>query len=181
MKKLLFCAVALVMGVSAMAGNDPKWQDPNNFEENRLPMRSTFIVTPTAESAVVEHDFTKSPLYRTIGGVWKFHWTENATDAQPEKFYALGFDDSKWGKMPVPGLWEINGYGVPLYKNTGYAWHNFYKSNPPYVPTERNAIGLYRHNVEVPAEWAGKQIYVHIGSATSNVSLWVNGKYVGYG
>ena len=181
MKKLLFCAVALVMGVSAMAGNDPKWQDPNNFEENRLPMRSTFIVTPTAESAVVEHDFTKSPLYRTIGGVWKFHWTENATDAQPEKFYALGFDDSKWGKMPVPGLWEMNGYGVPLYKNTGYAWHNFYKSNPPYVPTERNAIGLYRHNVEVPAEWAGKQIYVHIGSATSNVSLWVNGKYVGYG
>ena len=181
MKKLLLCAVALVMGVSAIGANDPKWQDPNIYEENRLPMRSTFIVTPTAENVVVEHDYTQSPLYRSIGGVWNFHWTENATDAQPEGFYSLKFDDSKWGKMPVPGLWEMNGYGVPLYKNTGYAWHNFYKSNPPYAPTERNAIGLYRHKIEVPAEWAGKQIYVHIGSATSNVSLWVNGQYVGYG
>ena len=181
MKKLLFCAVALVMGVSAIGANDAKWQDPNIYEENRLPMRSTFIVTPTAENVVVEHDYSQSPLYRSIGGVWKFHWTENATDAQPEGFYQPKFDDSKWGKMPVPGLWEMNGYGVPLYKNTGYAWANFYKSNPPYAPTERNAIGLYRHNVNVPAEWAGKQIYVHIGSATSNVSLWVNGQYVGYG
>ena len=181
MKKLLFCAVALMVGVSAIGANDAKWQDPNIYEENRLPMRSTFIVTPTAENVVAEHDYTQSPLYRSIGGVWKFHWTENATDAQPEGFYSLKFDDSKWGKMPVPGLWEMNGYGVPLYKNTGYAWYNFYKSNPPYAPTERNAIGLYRHNIEVPAEWAGKQIYVHIGSATSNVSLWVNGQYVGYG
>ena len=181
MKKLFLSAVALVMGLSAVAANDPKWQDPNIFEENRLPMRSTFIVTPTAENAVAEHDFAQSPLYRSIGGVWKFHWTPNATDAQPAEFWSPKFDDSKWGKMPVPGLWEMNGYGVPLYKNHGYAWHNYYKSNPPYAPTERNAIGLYRNNIEVPAEWAGKQIYVHIGSATSNVSLWVNGQYVGYG
>ena len=181
MKKLLFSAIVLLIGVSAIAANDPKWQDPNIFEENRLPMRSTFIVTPTAEDAVAEHDFTQSPLYRSIGGVWKFHWTANATDPQPAEFWSPKFDDSEWGKMPVPGLWEMNGYGVPLYKNNGYAWANFYKSNPPYAPTERNAVGLYRHNIEVPAEWAGKQIYVHIGSATSNVSLWVNGQYVGYG
>ncbi len=180
MKKLLFCAVALVIGASAVGAKDPKWQDPKVFEENRLPMRSTFIVTPTAENAVAEHDFTKSPLYRSIGGVWKFFWTANATDPQPAEFWMPKFDDSAWGKMPVPGLWEMNGYGVPLYKNTGYAWKNFYESNPPYAPTERNAVGSYRHEVEVPAEWRGKQIYVHIGSATSNVSLWVNGEYVGY-
>ncbi|MBR5105989.1 MAG: DUF4981 domain-containing protein [Alistipes sp.] len=180
MKKLLLCAVALVMGVSAMAANDPKWQDPNFFEENRLPMRSTFIVTPTAENAVAEHDFRQSPLYRSIGGVWKFYWTENATDPQPVEFWSPKFDDSAWGKMPVPGLWEMNGYGVPVYKNSGYPWHKFYKKNPPYAPTEQNAIGSYRHEVEIPAEWKGKQIYVHIGSATSNVSLWVNGQYVGY-
>ena len=143
-------------------------------------MRSTFIVTPTAEGAVAEHDFTQSPLYRSIGGVWKFYWTENATDAQPDKFWLPKFDDSQWGKMPVPGLWEMNGYGVPLYKNDGYAWKNYYKSNPPYAPTERNAVGSYRHHITVPAEWVGKQIYVHIGSATSNLSLWVNGQYVGY-
>ena len=180
MKKLLLCAVALVMGVSAMAAKDPKWQDPNFFEENRLPMRSTFIVTPTAENVVTEHDFTQSPLYRSIGGVWKFYWTENATDPQPADFWSPKFDDSAWGKMPVPGLWEMNGYGVPVYKNSGYPWHKFYKKNPPYAPTEQNAVGSYRHEISVPAEWKGKQIYVHIGSATSNLSLWVNGQYVGY-
>ena len=180
MKRLILGVVALAMGVSVMAAKDPKWQDPKCFEENRLTMRSTFIVTPTAENAVAEHDYTQSPLYRSIGGVWKFHWTENATDPQPQEFWSLTYDDSSWGKMPVPGLWEMNGYGVPLYKNTGYAWKNFYTSNPPYVPTERNAVGSYRHNVEVPAEWRGKRIFVHIGSATSNLSLWVNGHYVGY-
>ena len=180
MKRLILGAVALVLSLNAMAAKDPKWQDPKFFEENRLPMRSTFIVSPTAEDAVAEHDFTKSPLYRSIGGVWKFYWTPNATDPQPEEFWSPKFDDSNWGKMPVPGLWEMNGYGVPLYVNDGFAWQNFYKKNPPYAPTERNAVGSYRHNVEIPSEWRGKQIYVHIGSATSNLSLWVNGHYVGY-
>ncbi len=180
MKRLILGAVALVLSFSAMAAKDPKWQDPQVFEENRATMRSTFIVTPTVEGVVSEHDFTKSPLYRSIGGVWKFYWTANATDPQPEEFWSPKFDDSAWGKMPVPGLWEMNGYGVPLYKNNGYAWHNFYQKNPPYAPTERNAVGSYRHNIEVPAEWRGKQIFVHIGSATSNLSLWVNGEYVGY-
>ena len=180
MKRLFLGMFAFALSLNAMAANDPKWQDPNFFEENRLPMRSTFIVTPTAENAVAEHDFTQSPLYRSIGGVWNFYWTENATDPQPAEFWSPKFDDSAWGKMPVPGLWELNGYGVPVYKNSGYPWHKFYKKNPPYAPTEQNAIGSYRHNVEVPAEWKGKQIYVHIGSATSNLSLWVNGQYVGY-
>ena len=180
MKRLFLGVVALALSFNAMAANDPKWQDPNFFEENRLPMRSTFIVTPTAENAVAEHDFTQSPLYRSIGGVWKFYWTENATDPQPVEFWSPKFDDSAWGTMPVPGLWEMNGYGVPVYKNSGYPWHKFYEKNPPYAPTEQNAIGSYRHNIEVPAEWKGKQIYVHIGSATSNLSLWVNGQYVGY-
>ena len=180
MRRVILTAVAFVLGLSTIATAEPKWQDPNLFEENRLPMRSTFIVTPTAEGVVAEHDFTKSPLYRSIGGIWKFHWTQNSTDPQPANFQSPNFDDAAWGTMPVPGMWELNGYGDPVYKNTGYAWYGHYKNNPPYVPTERNAIGSYRHKVEVPAEWQGKQIYVHIGSATSNVSLWVNGSYVGY-
>ena len=180
MKRLFLGAVALVLSLNAMAAEDPKWQDPNFFEENRAPMRSTFIVTPTAENVVAEHDFTKSPLYRSIGGIWKFYWTRNATDPQPDNFWATKFDDSSWGTIPVPGLWELNGYGDPLYTNSRYPWHKFYANNPPYVPTEQNAVGSYRHNIEIPAEWKGKQIYIHIGSATSNLSLWVNGKYVGY-
>ena len=180
MKRLFLGAVALVLSLNTMAAKDPKWQDPNFFEENRLPMRSTFIVTPTAENVVAEHDFTKSPLYRSIGGVWNFYWTPNASDPQPEEFWSPKFDDSNWGKIPVPGLWEMNGYGDPIYTNKPYPWESHYENNPPYVPTERNAVGSYRKSFEIPSEWRGKQIYVHIGSATSNLSLWVNGEYVGY-
>ena len=180
MKRLILGVVALVLSLNAMAAKEPKWQDPKFFEENRLPMRSTFIVTPTAENAVAVHDFTQSPLYRSIGGVWKFYWTQNATDPQPEEFWSPKYDDTAWGSMPVPGLWEMNGYGVPVYTNTKYPWHKFFENNPPYVPTEQNAVGSYRNHIDIPSDWRGKQIYVHIGSATSNLSLWVNGQYVGY-
>ena len=155
MKRLFLGAVALVLALNAMAAKDPKWQDPNFFEENRVPMRSTFIVTPTAENAVAEHDFSKSPLYRSIGGVWNFYWTANATDPQPVEFWSPKFDDSAWGKMPVPGLWEMNGYGDPIYTNKPYPWASHYTNNPPYVPTERNAVGSYRKYFEVPSEWRG--------------------------
>lgn len=180
MKRVLLFVAALVVGYAATAASDPKWQDPNFFEENRAPMRSTFIVTPEGEAVVDEHDFAASSLYRSIGGVWKFYWTPNATDPQPEDFYSLKFNDSDWGTIPVPGLWELNGYGDPVYTNSRYPWHKFFANNPPYVPTEQNSVGSYRRNIEIPAEWRGKQIFVHIGSATSNLSLWVNGKYVGY-
>ena len=33
---------------------------------------------------------------------------------------------------------------------------------------------------ELPKDWKGKDVYFHVGSATSNLTLWVNGKYVGY-
>ena len=111
MKRLFFLTLGAIMGLSAMAANDPKWQDPNFFEENRMPMRSTFIVTPTAEGAVAEHDFSQSPLYRSIGGVWKFHWTENATDAQPEDFSQIDKVVDLYESMGVDRLatWTYRG------------------------------------------------------------------------
>ena len=156
MKRLFLCAFALVMGVSAMAADDPKWQDPNVFEENRLPMRSTFIVAPTAEQAPGVHDFTASPLYKSIGGIWKFYWTENATDPQPKDFFAQDFDDSAWKSMPVPGMWEMNGFGDPLYSNDGYAWQNFYKKNPD--PNATNKIRFDKGNPEATGEMAAIEV-----------------------
>ena len=82
--------------------------------------------------------------------------------------------------MPVPGVWELNGYGDPLYVNVGYAWREQFKNNPPEVPTVNNHVGSYRREIMVPASWNGKEIIAHFGSVTSNMYLWVNGKYVGY-
>lgn len=82
--------------------------------------------------------------------------------------------------MPVPGIWELNGYGDPVYTNKPYPWHKFFEVKPPLVPHEQNYTGLYRRTVRIPADWKGRDAFIHIGSATSNVTLWVNGREVGY-
>ena len=82
--------------------------------------------------------------------------------------------------MPVPGIWELNGCGDPVYTNKPYPWHKFFEVKPPLIPHEQNYTGLYRRTVTVPADWKGRDIFIHIGSATSNVTLWVNGREAGY-
>ena len=153
---------------------------PNIFEQNREPMRSSFIVYPTVGEAITGSNYRNAPNYKSIEGDWNFVWYKHLTDAYPIDFYSPNFDDSKWGKMVVPGLWEMNGYGDPVYVNVGYAWDNQFVDCPPFVPQFNNHRGLYRRYIDVPAEWRGKQIFIHIGSATSNLTLWVNGKRVGY-
>ena len=184
MKRFLLTLAAFTCACATMAQTAaPKmerWEDPNVFDVNRAPMRSSFIAYPTAEEAKAGSCYISSPLYRSIEGVWKFAWFEHRNTPRPADFYAVNFDDSKWGGMPVPGLWEMNGYGVPIYVNTGYIWDNYFIDNPPFTPDWRNHVGLYRHEVEVPAEWKGKQLFVHFGSVTSNMTLYINGKEVGY-
>ena len=82
--------------------------------------------------------------------------------------------------MQVPGLWELNGYGSPIYVNIGYAWRNQFNNNPPEIPVENNHVGSYRREITIPANWNGKQIFAHFGSVTSNIYLWVNGQFAGY-
>ena len=180
MKRVLpFIAVLFAISVSANELSAP-YENPNCYEQNREPMRSSFIVYPSANEAIAGSCYKKSPNYKSIEGEWSFVWYKHLTDAYHADFFALNFDDSKWGKMVVPGLWELNGYGDPLYSNKGYAWDNVFVDCPPIVPQFNNHRGLYRRKIDVPAEWRGKHIFVHIGSATSNLALWINGKRVGY-
>ena len=168
MKRLLttvLCFVAMcTTAVFAAAETMPDWQNPQVVQKNRLPMSTTFSV---------------GGLNMSLSGTWKFNWNETA-DSRPMDFYVLGYDDKSWGEMPVPGLWELNGYGDPLYLNIGYAWKGHYENNPPYPAMEHNYVGQYRRTFVIDQEWEGKDIFLHIGSATSNVRVWVNGKEVGY-
>lgn len=99
---------------------------------------------------------------------------------RPTDFYQMNFNDKGWDNLKVPGLWELNGYGDPIYVNVGYPWRSQFKNNPPEVPTENNHVGSYRKEIMVPADWKGKEIFAHFGSVTSNMYLWVNGQFVGY-
>ncbi len=165
MKKLLLLT-SLLLTVGAFGAKKPEpWQDPEVFQENRLPMRATFK--------------TDQQQTLSLNGVWKFHFSESV-ESRLKGFETITYNDASWKDMPVPGLWELNGYGVPVYVNIGYAWKGLYTNNPPVVPEEGNYVGQYRRAFDIPAGWNGKPVYLCIGSATSNVRVWVNGKAVGY-
>ena len=142
-----------------------EWHDLNVNEVNRYPVH-TEVLPSTSEKISLE-------------GTWKFKGVMNA-DERPTNFFNTNFDDSSWGTMPVPGCWEFNGFGEPIYVNVGFGWRGHFQNNPPNVPVKDNHVGSYRKTVSVPASWKGKQVIIHFGSVTSNIYLWVNGKYVGY-
>lgn len=164
MKKILLLFAAALAGVVTLhAQTGREWQDPAVNEVNRLEMRSAFSAGERM----------------SLDGVWKFHWTRNASE-RPSGIWARDYDDAAWGTMPVPGMWELNGYGDPLYVNIGYAWRGNFENDPPHVPDAENHVGSYRRTFDVPADWGGKDIFLSIGSATSNVYVWINGRFVGY-
>ena len=170
MKRLLtaivgLSAMLLALGTAEAKKNGlPDWQDPQIVQINRLPMTASF---------------QSGGLNLSLNGMWKFAWYETI-DSRSMDFYKTDFVDADWDNMPVPGMWELNGYGDPVYKNVGYAWCGHYDTTPPYPALEHNYAGQYRKSFVLGDEWEGEDIFLHIGSATSNVRVWVNGKEVGY-
>lgn len=178
LKHLLFsCACLAVVSVSAQK-TAQWWLDPEVNEVNTLPPRAAFFAYETenlAKTGCKDH----SERYLSLEGKWKFNFSRDH-DKAPKGFYAVDYDDTQWVDFPVPGLFELNGYGDAIYCNVGYAWRTQFKSEPPKVEERNNYTGSYRKLVRVPAGWKGENIYLHVGSATSNLAVWVNGKFVGY-
>ena len=176
-KNILLCTLALT-GLTAFAQKD-EWQDPNVNAINRAPMHTNYFAYES-ENAALKGCRTSSDNYMSLNGMWKFHWVKDADQRPMTDFYKVGFNDKGWATMQVPGMWEMNGYGDPVYIDSGYAWRNQHPNNPPYVPIENNHVGTYRKEITIPSEWKGREIMAHFGSVTSNMYLWVNGQFVGY-
>lgn len=178
MKKYILTSLLAMMTLSMGAQSFQEWKDPRVNAVNRAPMHTNYFAYESADAAkkgIKEN----SSHFMTLNGTWKFNWVKDA-DARPTDFWKVGFNDKCWNDIPVPGVWELYGFGDPIYVNIGYAWRSQFQNNPPYVPTEENHVGSYRREITVPASWKGKDIIAHFGSVTSNMYLWVNGKYVGY-
>ena len=167
MKKVLLIMMVAVMAVSmpviAQQPTMTEWHDLQVNEVNRYAVHTSF---PQANRL-------------SLDGTWRFLWVEHA-DQRPTDFFRMDYDAKNWVDMPVPGVWELNGYGDPEYVNVGFAWRGHFKNNPPEVPVKDNHVGSYRRVITVPSDWTGKQVIAHFGSVTSNIYLWVNGQYVGY-
>ncbi|MCH5234727.1 MAG: DUF4981 domain-containing protein [Muribaculaceae bacterium] len=179
MKKYLLTSLLSFFVISSFnAQSYQEWRDQNVNSVNRIPIHTSYFAFDKSENP--QGDKKDSKNYMSLNGDWKFNWVKNANQ-RPTDFYKVDFDDKGWDILEIPAMWELNGYGDPLYLNIGYAWRNDFENNPPFVPVENNHVGSYRQTFFVPSEWKGKDIIGHFGSVTSNIYLWVNGKFVGYG
>ena len=184
LKNFLISTAMLLSAVSATAGNAtprmnaPEWRNPLVNHQNREARHANFFAFES-EDAARAGEKGASSRYLSMEGMWRFNFVKNHQDA-PANFWRADYDDSKWEDFPVPGLFELNGHGDRIYKNIGYAWCTTFESNPPYIGETENYTGSYRREFTLPASWNGQQVIFHVGSATSNLKVWVNGKYVGY-
>ncbi len=152
----------------------PEWKDPKVFGVNKEKYRSTFVTYPNTLLAL-QDDHLASPFVFSLDGIWKFKWVAKPSDA-PLDFYKESYNVKLWNNMPVPGNWEFNGFGTPIYTNTKYP----FPINPPYVDDENNPIGLYKRTFELPLNWSKRKIFIHFEGGTAAMYVWINGQKVGY-
>ena len=176
---------AIKSSVKTVAIQQPtftEWHDLQVNEINRLPLHTMhFAYDPNdfPGTGAEYLDKKKSMNYLSLEGTWKFNWVANA-DERPTDFYKTDLDDSNWNNIQMPGNWEMLGYGQPEYVNVGFAWRGHFDQQPPAVPTKDNHVGSYRREINIPSNWDGKRVIAHFGSVTSNIYLYVNGKFAGY-
>ncbi len=151
------------------------WENSEIFGINKEEAHNTSIPFATVEQAK-ETDWAASPFYKTLNGKSKFNWVPKPAD-RPTDFYKPTFDISNWDEIPVPGNWQMYGYGIPIYVNVKYP---FVVVNPPYIPHDNNPVGSYRRNFTIPKNWNGREIFINFNGVKSAFYIWVNGKKVGY-
>ncbi len=171
MRRLFATIMALVVATAAIA-QDPYWENPEVFAENKLPSRATLVPYASFDEALKRGE---SGYVLDISGQWRFHWTKTPAE-RPEGFWAKEYDDKMWDLIAVPGNWEVLGYGYPIYTNVNYP----FPLNPPYIPHDDNPTGCYRHTFEIPEAWDGRRIILHFESGLAAMHVWLNGEKVGY-
>lgn len=181
MKKRISILIVLIASIFSVKAQEkvPFWQNEKINEENREPMHAAYYVYES-EALAAKNDWKSSTNYLNLNGTWKFKYVESPNDL-PAAFEKTTFDDKAWDNFKIPATWDVNGYGYPIYTNTTYDFAKYIKINPPFVPTKYNPTGVYRREITIDKSWEGKDIFLHVGTAKSNLTVWVNGVYVGYG
>ena len=170
---VMFVVMALCYDAKAQDVGD-WWNDVTVCEVNKVVPR-TNVIPYGDENGINNLRYMESPYYRCLNGYWKFNWVESPSD-KPVDFYKEGYDVASWDSIPVPGNWEMNGFGVPVYVNQ----KNEFPSDQPNAPTKYNPVGSYVHIFSVPQEWDGRNVYINFGAVKSAFYLWINGQFVGY-
>ncbi len=167
----------LISGMAYADGSSPQpvkpyWQDIQVVAVNKEKPRSSFMSYADRETALTSR-FEKSPYYSLLNGTWKFFFVDSYKDL-PQNITDPSVNTSSWDDITVPGNWEVQGHGVAIYTNHGY---EFKPKNPqpPLLP-EANPVGVYRRDIEIPANWDNRDIYLHIGGAKSGLYVYLTGR-----
>ncbi|MCP4543525.1 MAG: DUF4981 domain-containing protein [Chloroflexi bacterium] len=164
------------------------WDNPRTVERNKEPTHTTLV--PFADEATaLAGNREVSPYFELLNSNWRFHWSRTPALA-PEGFYRKDFDVSDWAKITVPGNWELQGYGKPIYINWGYPFpQNGIPRMPPEIaqgeplppiPEDDNPTGCYLQTFAIPEDWSEREVFVLFEGVDSAFHLWVNGQKVGY-
>ena len=170
MRYLLFFFMLITL--SAGAQND--WENLDVLQKNRARSHAFYIPFDNREQALA-WDVEGSSRYLSLNGVWKFNWVGKPGE-RPMDFYKVGYDVRTWDDIEVPSNWELKGYGVPIYVETGFG----FKAKWPNVDPENDPVGSYKREFNIPGKWIGDKIMLHFGAVSSAFYVWVNGQLVGY-
>lgn len=152
---------------------DKEWQNPQVNQINRLPANAYFV--PYADRHAAVDRAKNNDRIVSLDGIWKFHYSKNP-DSRPIDFYKADYNISHWKDIKVPGSWELQGFDAPIYTDVAYP----FPANPPYVPTDYNPVGSYKHSFEIPDSWNGMDVILRFGGVESAFYCWVNGNFIGY-
>ncbi|WP_372774803.1 glycoside hydrolase family 2 TIM barrel-domain containing protein [Mangrovibacterium sp.] len=150
------------------------WVDPTIVQINKEAPRASFIPYASEEQAKID-DIWSSPFIESLNGIWKFHLAQNLSE-RPYWFFKNDYNISDWSEIEVPSNWQRQGFDYPIYTNVKYP----FKVNPPFIPEDFNPVGSYKRDFEISSDWKSKEVFLHIGAASSNVQVWVNEQFVGY-
>ncbi len=170
----MFSKIELLTVKPGMNDEVPDWENPAVVGRNKEPAHCTYIPYADIQTAL-KNNRAQSPYYKSLNGLWRFNWVRKPAD-RPADFYKDEFDVSQWGEIKVPGNWELQGYGVPIYTDEEYP----FPANPPHIPHDYNPVGSYRRSFTVPEDWKNRQVFLHFGGVKSAMYVWVNGEELGY-
>jgi len=174
MKITSFLVLLSFLGLQTSFAQSYDWENPEVFGINKETPRATAFPYLNGMDALKANP-KASPYLLSLNGTWKFNWVYKP-DERPVDFYKTNFDVSGWDDIQVPGNWEMMGYGTPIYTNIKYP----FPKNPPFIDHQHNPVGSYKRTFELPAEWQGREVFLHFEAGTSAMYIWVNGQKVGY-
>lgn len=175
-KIFLFSIVFILTDMAFSQEKIPYWQDVQTVEVNKEYPRTEFMTFDSKNDAL-RTQFEQSKYYQSLNGTWKFYFV-NGYKQLPDNIVQPSVSTTDWKDIKVPGNWEMQGFGTAIYTNHGYEFKPK-NPNPPALP-ELNPVGVYRREIQIPAEWMTRDIFLNVGGAKSGMYVYINGKEVGY-